>query len=59
MKSGYLIKSASFGEPKNDELNLINNYTRRPLKKEEIYVFSVVLCDNEVDREYECFTKAE
>ena len=57
MKSGYLIKSASFGEPKNNELNLINNYTRRPLKKEEIYVFSVVLCDNEVDREYECFTK--
>ena len=57
MKSGYLIKSASFGAPKDDELNLINNYTRRPLKKEEVYVFSVVLCDNEVDREYECFTK--
>lgn len=57
MRSGYLIKSASFGEPKDDELNLINNYTRRSFKKEEVYVFSVVLCDNEVDREYECFTK--
>lgn len=57
MKSGYLIKSASFGEPNSDELNLINNYTRRPLKEEEVYVFSVVLCDNEVDREYDCFTK--
>ena len=26
-------------------------------KPEEVYTFSVVLCDNEVDRDGECFTK--
>ena len=35
----------------------INLYTRRAYKPEEVYTFSVVLCDNEVDRDGECFTK--
>ena len=34
----------------------INRYTRRPFQPEEVYTFSVVLCDNEADRDYECFT---
>ena len=57
MKCGYLIKGVSSDKLSADELKLINNYTRRDLKKEEVYVFSVVLCDNEIDRDYECFTK--
>lgn len=57
MKDGYVIKSSSNDALIQDELDLINNYTRRKLKKEEVYIFSVVLCDNEVDREYEKFTK--
>lgn len=40
-----------------ETLERINAYTRRPYSAEEIYTFSVVLCDNEVDRDYECFTK--
>lgn len=39
------------------ELELINNYTRKPLKAEDIYTFTVTLCDNEIDRDFECFSK--
>ncbi len=39
-----------------EELALINGYTRRELSKEEVYVFSVVLCDNDIDRDGERFT---
>lgn len=39
-----------------ETLEKINRYTRRPYKAEELYTFSVVLCDNEVDRDFECFT---
>ncbi len=39
-----------------DELDLINAYTRRPYSAEELYAFSVVLCDNDVDRDGERFT---
>ncbi|MBQ1454111.1 MAG: hypothetical protein IIZ23_09105, partial [Ruminococcus sp.] len=38
------------------ELALINAYTRRPLSADEVYVFSLVLCDNDVDRDGERFT---
>lgn len=40
----------------DEELALINTYTRRQLTKEEVYAFSVVLCDNDVDRDGERFT---
>lgn len=39
------------------ELELINKYSRRQLTAEEIYTFNVVLCDNDVDRDCEYFTK--
>ena len=38
------------------ELELINNYTRSPLKEEDVYTFTVTLCDNEIDRDFECFS---
>lgn len=40
----------------DEELELINRYTRRPLTKNEVYAFTVVLCDNDVDRDGERFT---
>lgn len=40
----------------DEELGLINGYTRRNLDKDEVYVFSVVLCDNDIDRDGERFT---
>lgn len=45
-----------FGSPMDGEIELINRYTRRDFKADELYVFSVTLCDNEVDRDFERFT---
>lgn len=55
MKEGFLIKNAS-EQVSPEQLEKINRYSRRKLMPGEIYTFSVVLCDNEVDRDYERFT---
>ena len=39
-----------------NELALINKYTRTPFSCDEVYVFPVTLCDNEVDRDFEQFS---
>lgn len=39
-----------------EELAEIALYARRALKPEEIYTFRLILCDNEIDRDWECFT---
>lgn len=38
------------------DLEKINQFSRRSLNIEEVYTFSVILCDNEVDRDCERFT---
>ena len=38
------------------DLELIGALARKPLGPEEVYTFSVRLCDNEVDRDFERFT---
>ena len=43
------------GVPGPEDLELIGRYTRRPLGAEEVYTFSVRLCDNEIDRDFERF----
>lgn len=53
MKEGFIQKSAGVG---SEELTQINRFTRREFTADELYVFSVVLCDNEVDRDFEQFT---
>ncbi len=55
MKDGYVLKNFS-NNVMDEELSLINKLTRRKFCAEEVYVFSVVLCDNEIDRENERFT---
>lgn len=42
--------------PSENELELINKYTRRNLTQDEVYIFSVVLCDNDIDRDNESFS---
>lgn len=37
-------------------LSKINRFTRREFSEDELYIFSVILCDNEIDRDYECFS---
>lgn len=53
MKEGFVMKAAA--EPVAGEMEAINRYTRRAYKPEEVYAFSLVLCDNQVDRDYERF----
>lgn len=55
MKTGLILKSADTFT-NDDEMALINQYTRRQLSKDEVYVFSLVLCDNDIDRDFERFT---
>lgn len=38
------------------DLELIGALARKPLGQEEVYTFSVRLCDNEIDRDFERFT---
>ena len=52
MKEGLVQKSAA-----PPEMEKINRYTRRPYSPEEVYTFSLVLCDNEVDRDFERFSR--
>ena len=51
MKEGLVQKLAA-----PPEMEKINRYTRRPYSPEEVYAFSLVLCDNEVDRDFERFS---
>lgn len=41
---------------KEGELELINQYARSELKADDVYAFTVVLCDNEIDRDNERFS---
>lgn len=55
---GMIQKAAGLavGEVTEAELKAINKYTLEPLKAEEVFTFKAVLCDNELDRQYERFT---
>ena len=55
MKEGMVIKS---GDPAVGEMEKINRYTRREYQPEEVYTFSLILCDNEIDRDFERFSAA-
>lgn len=55
MRSGEIFKSETT-QVTQQELDLINKYTRRPFSASEVYTFSVVLCDNDIDRDFERFT---
>lgn len=57
MPEGYLCKDYQPAQTDEQEMELINRYARRALSPEEVYRFTVVLCDNDVDRDYERFTK--
>lgn len=49
--------TAAAGQAPAVELEAINAFAKTALTAEDVYTFSVVLCDNEVDRDFECFTK--
>lgn len=49
------VNSAS-GVPTEKQLEQINRFSRKTLAESEVYVFSILLCDNEVDRDFERFS---
>lgn len=55
MKTGLVVKSVD-EKVSEQELSLINQYTRKELCADDVYVFSVILCDNDIDRDFERFT---
>lgn len=58
MQHGLIAKGASVRELtlSDDELVKINKHTLSPLTAEDVYVFKVAICDNDIDRQYEQFT---
>ena len=49
--------AAVHGTPTEDDLALIHKWTRRELTAHEVYVFQANLCDDEIDRDGERFTR--
>ena len=43
-------------EVTDEDLKAINKFALTPLSAEEVFTFSAVLCDNDLDRQYERFT---
>lgn len=60
LKQGKIIEKffcdTSSDEAKQRIMNLINQYTRKELCWDDVYVFPITLCDNEIDRDTERFT---
>ena len=54
LKTGQVLKT--FDSISEEEMALVNSYSRKELKSEDVYLFSVVLCDNDIDRDNERFT---
>ncbi|MBR3588281.1 MAG: hypothetical protein IKL16_01835 [Clostridia bacterium] len=40
-----------------EELAKINKYSLTELTEKDIFAFNVILCDNEIDRDFECFDR--
>lgn len=47
---------AEDGAVTEEALAAINRYTQKDLTADEVFVFSAVLCDNEIDRDFERFS---
>ncbi len=41
----------------DERLTKLNRFTRREHTAEEVYLFDVILCDNDIDRDMECFSE--
>ena len=43
------------GMPTDVDMKLINEHTLKALTKDDVFCFSVILCDNDIDRDFERF----
>lgn len=53
MKEGYIEKGY---KPEKSDLEKIRQFTRKEFSEDEIYTFSVNLCNNDIDRDFEKFS---
>lgn len=53
MIEGYVEKSLAAS---SSDIEKINQYTRREFSEDMFYIFSVVLCNNDIDRDFEKFS---
>ena len=56
MKQAMIYKGFAPEELTKGDMEKINRYTRRELSADEVYVFPLILCDNEIDRDFERFS---
>lgn len=56
MQKNFETRPANRGVT-DEMLREINKYTRQDLTADDVFVFSVLLCDNEVDRDFERFSQ--
>lgn len=52
MTEGFIQKSVASSE----DMEKINQFSRRELTADEVYCFNVTLCNNDIDRDYEKFS---
>jgi len=52
----FLVKNLSKGSITPKELEAINRYTLTPLTANDVFTFNAILCDNDIDRDFERFT---
>ena len=53
MKDGYIEKGYV---PQQDDYEKIRQFTRKEFPPEELFVFSLILCSNDIDRDFEKFS---
>ncbi len=58
MKITKCASLLSGGSPTEEQLALINRFSKTPLEAEQVYCFSVRLCDDGPDRDFERFDTA-
>lgn len=49
------IKQSSFA-CSDEELKLIETVWGKPVKKEDVFIFTMRICDNDIDKDNECFS---
>lgn len=49
--------SNAINTPNDKDMELINSFALRELSQDEVFSFSVILCDNDIDRDYERFSE--
>ena len=53
MKDGYIEKNYV---PEQDDFEKIRQFTRKEFSEDELFVFSLILCSNDIDRDFEKFS---